>query len=962
MPYQPIPVDPGNRTVIVQQAMHAIDVIVADLDQRVTQAEGDATAAGQVAQAKYTKPTNGIPTTDLDAATQQAIAKANGAVQSVPVATQSTAGIVKPGSNTQVAQDGTITVTVVDDLTTGGAATPLAADQGVALKVMVDANAQAIQGKQDSLQSNVNIKTVGGVSLVGPGDVALPVAATATPQANAQAGAVGTSIKFAREDHRHAETLTSLTYNPSAKVLTYVAENGVATNLDLSALAIDMTVSGATYNATTGFLTLTESAGGPTVTVDLSSLKAVGTGGSIVGDGAGSTIQLSGDMATPGNLMLYGTNAAGVKGWYSIPVVPTAASATPLQAGTAAVGVSVKYAREDHVHPTDSSRAPAGSGSNGAYQVADVQGLNAALAGKQATLQSGVSIKTVGGASLLGAGDVFVPVVSTATPTHTGQTSVVGTSTNYSREDHQHAETLTSIAYNATTKALTYTAENGVATVLDLSGLAIDMTVTGATYNQTTGVLTLNESNGGPSVTVDLSTLKAVTSGGSITGDGAGATLQLSGDVVAPGNAMLYGTNSSGVKGWYAIPVVPVAASALPTQNGAASVGASAKFAREDHVHPTDTSRAPVGTGIGGAYQVSDVQGLTTALSGKQATLQSGVNLKTVGGSSLLGTGDVFVPVASSAAPVHTGQTAVVGTSPNYAREDHQHAETLTILAYNATTKALTYTAENGVQTVLDLSGLAIDMTVTGAAYNQTTGVLTLSESNGGPTVTVDLSTLKAVTSGGSITGDGASSTLQLLGDVANPGNLMLYGTNAAGAKGWYAIPVIPQAATATPLQAGAGAVGTSAKFAREDHQHPTDTSRAPITPGLVTSSGVIASGGPYTNGGAADFTLTFPVGMGQVILIKGLTNNLIAAAGSGTNITGLSTTNGSNPIVIFTEYSTGTGTSIYRGDGVGANAGLTSISITQTDPQGNITQYVENGVTFNVAYSNGQITSVTAA
>lgn len=37
----------------------------------------------------------------------------------------------------------------------------------------------------------------------------------------------------------------------------------------------------------------------------------------------------------------------------------------------------------------------------------------------------------------------------------------------------------------------------------------------------------------------------------------------------------------------------------------------------------------------------------------------------------------------------------------------------------------------------------------------------------------------------------------------------------------------IPSAATATPLADGTAAVGSSAKYAREDHRHPTDTSRA---------------------------------------------------------------------------------------------------------------------------------------
>jgi len=58
-------------------------------------------------------------------------------------------------------------------------------------------------------------------------------------------------------------------------------------------------------------------------------------------------------------------------------------------------------------------------------------------------------------------------------------------------------------------------------------------------------------------------------------------------------------------------------ATATPSMDGTAAVGSSAKYAREDHVHPTDTSR--------------------------QATLVSGTNIKTINGSSLLGSGDMTV-------------------------------------------------------------------------------------------------------------------------------------------------------------------------------------------------------------------------------------------------------------------------------------------------------------------------------
>ena len=72
------------------------------------------------------------------------------------------------------------------------------------------------------------------------------------------------------------------------------------------------------------------------------------------------------------------------------------ATSTPLMDGTAAVGTATKYAREDHVHPSDTS--------------------------KQDTLVSGTNIKTVGGQSLLGSGNVdaggalyFTSVAVTAT-------------------------------------------------------------------------------------------------------------------------------------------------------------------------------------------------------------------------------------------------------------------------------------------------------------------------------------------------------------------------------------------------------------------------------------------------------------------------------------------------------------------------------------------------------------------
>lgn len=68
-----------------------------------------------------------------------------------------------------------------------------------------------------------------------------------------------------------------------------------------------------------------------------------------------------------------------------------------------------------------------------------------------------------------------------------------------------------------------------------------------------------------------------------------------------------------------AIPSVPSGSSESPKMDGTASAGTSGAWARGDHVHPTDTSR--------------------------QATLVSGTNIKTINNTSLLGSGDIPIPV-----------------------------------------------------------------------------------------------------------------------------------------------------------------------------------------------------------------------------------------------------------------------------------------------------------------------------
>lgn len=104
---------------------------------------------------------------------------------------------------------------------------------------------------------------------------------------------------------------------------------------------------------------------------------------------------------------------------------PEPSSTTPAMDGTSAVGTSTDYARADHVHPTDTSRAAASH----THAIADVTGLQTALDGKQGTLVSGTSIKTVNGTSLLGSGDIATPTYTLppATTSTLGGVKVDGT-------------------------------------------------------------------------------------------------------------------------------------------------------------------------------------------------------------------------------------------------------------------------------------------------------------------------------------------------------------------------------------------------------------------------------------------------------------------------------------------------------------------------------------------------------
>lgn len=95
------------------------------------------------------------------------------------------------------------------------------------------------------------------------------------------------------------------------------------------------------------------------------------------------------------------------------------------------------------------------------------------------------------------------------------------------------------------------------------------------------------------------------------------------------------------------------AGSASPAMNGTASVGTSLRYARQDHVHPSDTTKANLAS---------------PTFTGTPAAPTAAADTNT----TQLATTAFVVGQASSTSPVMDG-TATIGTSLKYARADHVH-------------------------------------------------------------------------------------------------------------------------------------------------------------------------------------------------------------------------------------------------------------------------------------------------
>jgi hypothetical protein len=346
----------------------------------------------------------------------------------------------------------------------------------------------------------------------------------------------------------------------------------------------------------------------------------------------------------------------------------------------------------------------------------------------------------------------------------------------------------TNIAIGSTTgtNAITINGPTTLAGTLTASGATI-------TVGNTTAASTLNLATGATLT----ATTKAVNIG---TAGVAGSTTNIAiGSTTGTSTTTLQGTtngvtaaaDTNSVALATTAYVVGQAGSATPVVDGTAAVGTSLRYARQDHVHPTDTSRAalasPTFTGIPAAptaaVDTNTTQLATTAYVVGQGYLKSatasstyaplaspsltGTPLSTTAAADTnttqIATTAYVVGQASATAPVING-TATIGTSLKYARADHVH-----------------------------------------------------------PT-----DTTRAPLASPSLTGTPLSTT------AAADTNTTQIATTAF---------VIGQVSTTTPANNGTAAVGTSLKYARADHVHASDTTKANLASPTFTGTPTLPTG-----------------------------------------------------------------------------------------------------------------------
>lgn len=164
------------------------------------------------------------------------------------------------------------------------------------------------------------------------------------------------------------------------------------------------------------------------------------------------------------------------------------------------------------------------------------------------------------------------------------------------------------------------------------------------------------------------------------------------------------------------------AASNTSPMNGIASVGTSLRYAREDHVHPTDTSRSP----LSGSSSINTVG---TVVSGTWNASTVGVTYGGTGISSYT-TGDILYAssptVISKLSGAATGNALIsggVGSAPSWSKIGLSTHVSGTLPVANGGTGSTTSTGTDGSAVVLAISPSISTPTISGGIISDATSI-----------------------------------------------------------------------------------------------------------------------------------------------------------------------------------------------------------------------------------------------
>ena len=479
---------------------------------------------------------------------------------------------------------------------------------------------------------------------------------------------------------------------------------------------------------------------------------------------------------------LYGRKNAS---WSVVPVGGgTPSNSNPQMDGVAAPGVQTTYARGDHVHPSDTAKAD-----------------------KTYVDSQDTALSTAISASIV--------LPAAAAPLMDG-TAAVGAATKYAREDHAHPSDTSRQPTNDDLTAIGTLSGTGIARRTSLTPTwSVGDLVANTELASMAAFSFKGNNNGGPTTPADVTipglTTKASPAGSDylIVSDTSAsgawkkvaiATLPGSSGGIpeAPNDGLQYGRQSQGwtqvAGGGGATP-----SNALPAMDGTANAGTSLLYSRGDHVHPTDTSR-----------QAADAE--LTAIAGLVSAADR-LPYFTGSGTASLATFTTYARTLVAAVDAPTARTTL-GLST---------AATATPSALTKTDDANVTLALGGTPAtaLLQATSITVGWSGTLSAARGGLGVNASAASgvalwaSGVPTFTATTGTGNLVRADSAALTGGPTAPTPLLGDAST-----LIATTNFVATAVATVAVLP--ASATPLAGGgAGAVGTSVKYAREDHVHP---------------------------------------------------------------------------------------------------------------------------------------------